>query len=245
MKRLFLISSLILFALAAKAEGNLMFEQANALYHSNNYDSAAKLYTRLVQNGYGSDDLFYNMGNAFYKSGKIGWAIWSYKKSMRIKCQKNTLDNYFLAKKKIKNPLIEQDDIFFIKWWQSLYSLFSVNVWAIIAFIAFIIFLITMYLRLVKNKRLAPLLSYLFLGIFLLSAFLMFIQYYNAINHYEAVVVDNAFFESASNQVRERIPEGSEVKMLDNEPEKRDGQVMVKLSDLREGYLPKEAIKRL
>ncbi len=86
MKRLIIFFTLIIACASANAEGNIMFEKANALYHSKNYDSSAKLYMQLVQNGYSSDDLYYNMGNAFYQVGKTGWAIWSYRKSMAIKC---------------------------------------------------------------------------------------------------------------------------------------------------------------
>jgi len=232
-------------ALHARADGNVMFEQANALYHSKNYDSAAKLYTQLIQNGFGSDDLYYNMGNAFYRSGKIGWAIWSYKKSIAHQCTQNALDNYRLAKRQIKNPLLEQDEIFFISWWRSFYSLFSVNAWAILAFVFFSICLFTLYWRLIRKKRLPAWVTYLFFAQFLLCIFLMFIQYHNSIQHYKAVVVESTFFESAHSSETERIPEGSEIRMLDNEPDSNSTKVFVQLSDLREGYIAKKTLKRL
>ena len=184
------------------AEGNVMFEQANSLYHSKNYDSAAKLYTQLVQSGFASDDLFYNMGNAFYKSGKVGWAIWSYRKSMEIR-------------------------------------------WAIIALLSFIAFLAQLYVRLIRKKRLSPIIGNLLLGIFLLCAFLMFIQYYNGIHHYEAVVVERVFFESEGSSEPEKIPEGTEIKIVDKEPANKKGYVLIQLSDLREGYVSKKGIKRI
>ncbi len=245
LKQLFLLLVFITAGIQSRAEGNVMFEQANALYHSKNYDSAAQLYTQLVQNGYCSDDLYYNMGNAFYKAGKVGWAIWSYRKSMAINCTKNTLDNYRLAKKQIKNPLLEQKEIFFLHWWQSLYSLLTVNGWSVFALISFIIFLVHMYFRLVRKMNLSAMLGYFFLGLFLLSVFLMFIQYYNSINHYEAVVVDRTYFEGEQAQEQERLPEGSEVKIVDKEPGDKKGQVLVKLSDLREGFVSKQALKKL
>lgn len=245
MKYLITFFAMFTICFSVKAEGNIMFEQANALYHSKNYDSAARLYTQLVQNGYCSDDLYYNMGNAFYKSGKTGWAIWSYKKSMIIRCSKNALDNYRLAKKQIKNPLLEQDEIFFLKWWRGLYSLFTVNGWSIVALISFVIFLLSMFLRLVKKKRFTPLLGYIFLFVFVASILLMMIQYHISVNHYDAVLVESALFQTKDSQYNERLPEGSEISMLNSEPKGREGQVMVKLSDLREGYIPKETIKRL
>ncbi len=245
MKRLLVVIILIFGGITAQAGGNIMFEQANALYHSKNYDSAAKLYTQLVQNGYCSDDLYYNMGNAFFKAGKTGWAIWSYKKSMAIKCHRNTLDNYRLAKKQIKNPLLVQDEIFFLKWWRALFSLFTVNNWSLIALVSFIMFLISMVLRSVKKRSIPPLLSYCLLGLFISSALLMMVRYHNNIHHYEAVVVDHAYFEQLGTNEKERLPEGSEIRIIDKEPTDKEGQVLVKLSDLREGFIAKQAIKRL
>jgi hypothetical protein len=155
------------------------------------------------------------------------------------------LDNYLLAKKQIKNPLIEQKEIFFLRWWRSFYSLFSINGWAIIALLSFIAFLAQLYVRLIRKKRLSPIIGNLLLGIFLLCAFLMFIQYYNGIHHYEAVVVERVFFESEGSSEPEKIPEGTEIKIVDKEPANKKGYVLIQLSDLREGYVSKKGIKRI
>lgn len=245
-KKLFIIALLISAAsFNARAEGNIMFEQANALYHSNNYDSAAKLYTQLVENGFCSDDLYYNMGNAFYRAKKTGWAIWSFRKSMAIDCDSYTLDNYLLAKKQIKKPLLEQKEIFFLRWWRSLYTLFTVNTWSVMALLSFVVFLLLTFLVVVKKKRFNKYLRYSFLALFLSSFLLMFIRYYNACNHYEAVMIDAAYFTQVGGTQTEKIPEGSEVRILDKEPAEKEGQVKVKLSDLREGFIEKAAMKRL
>lgn len=244
-KRLIWCFLLVGSSLLAKAEGNIMFEQANALYHSKNYDSAAQLYTQLIQKGYCSDDLYYNTGNAFYKAQKIGWAVWAYRKSMQIHCDKNTLDNYRLAKKEIQNPLLEQKEIFFIRWWRSLYTLFTVNVWAIIALLSFITFLAIFFFQLVKKRNIPSLVRYSFLGLFLISLFMMFIRYHTEANHYEAVLVDATYFEDANSKQQEKIPEGSEIRIVDKEPATQKGKVLVQLSDLRRGFIAKQAMKRL
>ncbi len=245
MRYIALIVLFVLGSLHAQAGGNIMFEQANALYHSKNYDSAAKLYTQLVQNGYCSDDLYYNMGNAFYKAQKIGWAIWSYRKSMQIARRPNTLDNYLLAKKQIKQPLIEQDEIFFVRWWRSLYTLFTVNVWSIIALLGFILFLGVYFFETIKKKRYPKFLRITCLTIFLTAMLFMFVRYHNDVQHYEAVLIDTGLFVSSNDQEKEKIPEGSEVRIIDKNPNGKVDMLLVQLSDLRQGYLPKKVVKRL
>ncbi len=222
-----------------------MFEQANALYHSKNYDSAAKLYTQLAMNGYNSDDLYYNMGNAFYKAQKTGWAVWAYRKSMLIHCTPYARDNYLLAKKQIANPLLIQQEIFFLRWWQSLYKLFSVNVWAIISLLSFVFFLVLFYLQVIQKKRFPLFIKYTFLSIFVTAFFLMFVRYYAEVNYYEAVVITNTTFKPAQSSQTEMIPEGSEVKILSKNPDGKKDKILIKLSDLREGWIAKKSIKRL
>lgn len=246
MKRIVCSSLFILSMLVAKADGNIMFEQANALYHSKNYDSAAMMYTQLVESGYSSDDLYYNMGNAFYKAQKVGWAIWSYKKAMQINCNQNAIDNYRLAKLQIKKPILVQKEIFFLRWWKSLYSLFTVNAWAVIALVSFIIFLLIFYMQVVKKNGIPSFLRFTFLSVFLTALLLMFVRYSNEINHYEGVLIDSATFESKAGGQKDRIPEGSEVRVIENELDGDDAsKLLVKLSDLREGYIPKNTMKPL
>ena len=64
-----------LFAIESKAESNMMFEKANQLYHNKMYDSASVLYSQLINDSYLSPNLFYNAGNSFYRTEKIGLAI--------------------------------------------------------------------------------------------------------------------------------------------------------------------------
>lgn len=246
MKRLLFAFLLVCSVFLAKADGNIMFEQANALYHSKNYDSAAQLYTQLVENGYHSNDLYYNMGNAFYRAQKVGWAVWSYRKSMKLHCGQNTLDNYRLAKKQIKDPLLVQNEIFFMRWWKSLYSLFTVNTWAVISLISFIVFLLIFFLQTVGKKRIPSFLRWSFLSIFLTGLLLMFVRYYNDINHFEGVLVESARFESKAGGQPDKIPEGSEVVVVNKElDEAYAGKILVQLSDLRQGYILKQRMKRL
>lgn len=41
-----------------QAGNNIMFDKANQLYHNKNYDSAAKLYQQMIQDGYCAADLY-------------------------------------------------------------------------------------------------------------------------------------------------------------------------------------------
>lgn len=70
----------ILFPILARAEiSGSAFESANKLYEEGKYSEAATAYARLLQGGETSAALYFNLGNAFFKSGRIGRAIAAYR----------------------------------------------------------------------------------------------------------------------------------------------------------------------
>jgi len=73
----------------------------------------------------------------------------------------------------------------------------------------------------------------------------MFVRYHNDVQHYEAVLIDTGLFVSSNDQEKEKIPEGSEVRIIDKNPNGKVDMLLVQLSDLRQGYLPKKVVKRL
>ena len=57
---------------------------ANDLYNSERYQEAARSYERLVGLGHEDEDLFYNLGNAYYRQDDLGRAILNYLKAQRL-----------------------------------------------------------------------------------------------------------------------------------------------------------------
>jgi tetratricopeptide (TPR) repeat protein len=55
------------------------FEEGNRLYEQGDFEAAAAAYDRLLGQAPGSAPLHFNLGNALFKSGKIGMAIWHYR----------------------------------------------------------------------------------------------------------------------------------------------------------------------
>lgn len=60
------------------------FESANKLYAEGNYESAINTYSNLVQNGTVSAPLYFNLGNACMKSGRLGLAVVYYERALEI-----------------------------------------------------------------------------------------------------------------------------------------------------------------
>jgi tetratricopeptide (TPR) repeat protein len=70
--------------LGAAESAGAAFEAANKLYEEGKFQDAAAAYQKLALSGNTSAPLFFNLGNAFFKSGQIGRAIDAYHRAEQI-----------------------------------------------------------------------------------------------------------------------------------------------------------------
>ena len=78
--------TLILFvntALFAQTEVDL-FLQGNGQYESGDYEGAVRSYSDIVEMGLESPELWYNLGNSYYKLGSLGYSVLAYERAKKI-----------------------------------------------------------------------------------------------------------------------------------------------------------------
>ncbi len=81
MKRIIFIFSVMLsFSTSAFAQTDVV-KHANDLYSKGDYKAAAEEYENIIAAKSVAPELYYNLGNAYYKSGEIGHAILNYERS--------------------------------------------------------------------------------------------------------------------------------------------------------------------
>ena len=61
-----------------------LFERANAAYEAGNYAAAVDDYERAAASGVTAPDLFYNLGNAYFKQGDLGRAVLWFERARRL-----------------------------------------------------------------------------------------------------------------------------------------------------------------
>jgi tetratricopeptide (TPR) repeat protein len=71
------------FAAETPSVEELYFE-ANRAYKENRYQEAIDGYLRLIGNGNVNGHLYYNLGNAYFRSGQLGRAILNYKRAQLL-----------------------------------------------------------------------------------------------------------------------------------------------------------------
>jgi len=76
---------LLFFYLAyAQREPYTTFRFANTLYGQGKYREAAEEYENILNKGWESGNIYYNLGNAYFKLGRMGEAILNYEKAKRL-----------------------------------------------------------------------------------------------------------------------------------------------------------------
>ena len=144
---------MILMANGTKA----LFQKANEKYEQQHYDSCIILLDSIVNMGFESTDLYYNLGNAWFKNGEIAKAILFYEKAKKL--DPNNADvnyNLALANTKIADK-IEAVPVFFLtKWWNSSLRYFNEQQWTTINIISYSIllfFAIVFFISRTKSRK--------------------------------------------------------------------------------------------
>jgi tetratricopeptide (TPR) repeat protein len=113
---------------------NAQFDQANQAYRSENYQRCVQIYQSILSQGYENSELYYNLGNAYYKMNNIPAAILQYERARKLSpSDPDIAHNLALANLRVTDKIDAIPELFFINWWHDLVDLRSADQWAWIA----------------------------------------------------------------------------------------------------------------
>lgn len=129
------------FSSTIAAPAQQWFEKANSFYEKQHYDSAAQCYEKAVETGMQNSQLFYNLGNAYFRLHKLGLAILYYEKALKLSPKdKDIQANIRFAQRTVVDRVPETPRTFFenVLWY--MHTLFSLHVqlWALLFFLLII-----------------------------------------------------------------------------------------------------------
>ncbi|WP_195332693.1 tetratricopeptide repeat protein [Bacteroides salyersiae] len=124
---------------ATKAEGD-------SAYMKNDYASAIQIYEALLNRGEAAD-IYYNLGNSYYKAGDIAKAILNYERALLLQPGNGDIRaNLEIARLKTVDKVEPVPEIFFVSWTKSLINSMSVDSWAVCGVVCFILLIVSLYL---------------------------------------------------------------------------------------------------
>ncbi len=227
-----------------------VFQSANAYYQEGKYEEATASYLEIINSGYSSSELFYNLGNAYFRSNKTGKARLYYEKALllspqdpSIKANLDYIENFLPDK-------FEEVPVFFLrKWIINLRESLAPDNWAILSLIIFtvsfvlmVVFLFTKKISLKKNTFFSG------ISLFAISIICLIFAYSaseNLRNSNSAVLtVPSTVVKSAPRDSGKDlfiIHEGTKVWLEESTGEWQE----IKVSDGRIGWLPSVAVEKI
>ncbi|MGL4806375.1 MAG: tetratricopeptide repeat protein, partial [Bacteroidales bacterium] len=125
---------LVLIMMPCILFANNIQQEAVQAYEKGEYQKAADLYESLTKEGYNSADLYYNLGNAYYKAGENAQAILNYERALLYAPNDADLKtNLEIAKLKTVDKIDPVEKIFIYNWIDSIRNMNTSNQWAAIA----------------------------------------------------------------------------------------------------------------
>lgn len=119
-----MITSLSLFANT--------FEEANKLYTSKQFDKALAIYLELAQKNEPTANLYYNIGNCYYRLNELGNAIVYYEKAYKLNPDDESIQkNLKIANAKTIDKITPVSKLFIYKWIDDLTQLNSPTLFAV------------------------------------------------------------------------------------------------------------------
>ena len=110
--------------------------EADSAYAQGHYQQAVKDYEALLKKGV-STDLYYNLGNAYYRMDEMPRAVLNYERALLLSPgDADVRFNLQMARSKTVDKITPESEMFFVTWYHSLINLTSVDGWAQMALIA-------------------------------------------------------------------------------------------------------------
>ncbi|MCK5032977.1 MAG: tetratricopeptide repeat protein [Calditrichia bacterium] len=152
------------------SEWDVYLKEGNKAYSEGNYEEAVVHYSKIIDNNIESGELFFNLGNAYYKLDEIGKSIYYYEKSLNFIEGDESLDqNIKIARLKIIDKIEPIPKLFLFVWLDNLMRILNIENWGWLSLILFFFVAVIFSLYLLITKRILFQFSWIFLILFSIS----------------------------------------------------------------------------
>jgi len=226
------------------------FYAANDFYKNEKFEKAIELYLQIASQGKISTELYYNLGNSYYKINKVGPAIYYYEKALKINpLNEDVKNNLIFAKRLALDNIEELPQNIFQKFNKRYLQELSYNQWAMVAvvfsFLTCILFLLFYFANSSSIKRMFFGLSVLSFLSLIVSFSITYNQFSFKKNNKEAIVfVEKTSVRNAPTTNSDEVfilHEGTKVIVLDA----LDNWKKIKLADGKLGWILAKEIKEI
>ena len=102
--------------------------QANQAMDEQSYRQAVINYEKISQMGIDHPDLYYNLGNAYYRMGIYGQAVWAYEKGLQFTPRDPDLNfNLDLTNTRVRDRIEVPETFFLLEFYRSIINMFTIQ----------------------------------------------------------------------------------------------------------------------
>lgn len=238
----FLIGVIQMAVAATKMEGDKAYQESK-------FEDAIKIYESVLAEEGESADLYYNLGNCYYKTKNIAKAILNYERALLLKPGDADIRfNLDLARSKTVDQVTPATEVFIVTWAKSLTNLMSEKAWGTTGIITFLLLLAGLALYIFGNRILWKKIGFIGAVVFLIvcvcANFFAAEQKDKIVNRMGAIVTNPTItVKSTPNESGTDLfvlHEGTKVYIEDNSMK---GWKEIRLEDGKEGWLPTSSIE--
>lgn len=224
--------------------------KGNQLYSAGKYAEAVRTYEEIAAKGYESFELYYNLGNALYKTGNITYTILNYERALKLSPNnEDAVFNLEMAKRQVVDNIDLLPEPGFLRWWHELISSRPADNWGTQSIVSFflclVLFALFLFATTIRTKQLAFWLAVAALSYSLLTFTFGSAQRSKFINHNSGVITERSVrmkgSPSESGTELFILHEGLSVQITD----KLGDWIEIRLADGNKGWIKESALIRI
>jgi tetratricopeptide (TPR) repeat protein len=228
-----------------------LLQTGNQYYLDGQYEMAVQSYQSIIDSGYASAELYYNLGNAYYKSHDITMALVNYERARILKPNDPEINhNLEIAREFVVDRIEVLPEFFLRRAYVGFVKIFDADIWALVSVITFGLalglFLAYFFLKQLFFRKLSFWIAVLFI-VMAASTFLFALQQNNLVTkHHQAIILTPSVTIKSSPDEESGtdlflLHEGTKVTISDELGDWRE----VVLSDGNSGWLKESDLMRL
>lgn len=243
---------LLIFMLLCTPESSMAVTKRDAdmAYRRGDYQHAIASYQNLLKQRK-SADIYYNLGNAYYRSDSITMAILAYERaSLLSPGDKDIRYNLQFARSKTIDKLTSDSEVVFTTWYRSLVNFTTADIWALISIVsiilAFIHLLVYFFVPQLVWRKVGFFGGVLFILVFASSTLFAWSQH-KALAEGKGAIIMAPSVNVKSTPVQNSedsfiLHEGTRVDVTDSSMKTWRG---IRLPDGREGWMPASQLEMI
>ncbi len=128
----------LLYIPISSAQNASSFDAGAAAFAKGDYKNAIQSYEAILTEGMEGKNVYYNLGNSYYKDNQLGKAILNYERALLLDPgDQEAKTNLSIAKYKVKGEIDPVPPFFLRSWWNSTRNALGSTIWGVISLLFF------------------------------------------------------------------------------------------------------------